>query len=68
MSSTAAGHGQPAAVRIRAEAGKRLHRRWRALDERGKRPTITAVAVARELAGWCWSLAVMELRPSPDRR
>ncbi len=53
--------GQPAAVRARAdEAAKRLYRRWRALDERGKRPTITAVAVARELAGWCWSLAVMD--------
>lgn len=53
--------GQPAAVRIRAdEASKRLYRRWRAFDQRGKRPTITAVAVARELAGWCWSLAIMD--------
>jgi hypothetical protein len=23
------------------------------------------VAIARELAGWCWSLAVMDDRPSP---
>jgi hypothetical protein len=30
------------------------------LDARAKRPTISAVAVARELAGWCWSLAVMD--------
>jgi transposase len=53
--------GQPAAVRIRAEeAGKRLYRRWHAFDQRGKRSTITAVAVARELAGWCWSLAIMD--------
>jgi hypothetical protein len=29
-------------------------------DERGKRSTVAAVAVARELAGWCWSLAVMD--------
>lgn len=53
--------GQPAAVRERAEAaGRRLQRRWRSFDARGKRPTVAAVAVARELAGWCWSLAVMD--------
>jgi transposase len=49
-------------VRARAEAaGVRLHRRWVNLESRrGLRSTIVAVAVARELAGWCWSLAVME--------
>ena len=53
--------GQPAAVRVRAEAaGRRLHHRWQSFDRRGKRSTVAAVAVARELAGWCWSLAVME--------
>jgi transposase len=26
---------------------------------RKKRPVIANVAIARELAGWCWSLAVM---------
>jgi transposase len=53
--------GQPPAVRERAELGnRRLHRRWMRLDARAKRPTISAVAVARELAGWCWSLAVMD--------
>jgi transposase len=53
--------GQQAAVRERADHGNhRLHRRWRGLDQRGKRPTVSAVAVARELAGWCWSLAVMD--------
>jgi transposase len=53
--------GQPAAVRERAERGNhRLHHRWRRLDARGKRSTISVVAVARELAGWCWSLAVMD--------
>ena len=51
----------PPAVRARArQADARLHRRWTALQARNKRPTIIAVAVARELAGWCWSLAVME--------
>jgi transposase len=53
--------GQPALVRARAEAaGRRLRRRWAAFDVRGKRSTVAAVAVARELAGWCWSLAVMD--------
>ncbi len=49
-------------VRARAEAaGVRLHRRWASLEaRRGLRSTIVAVAVARELAGWCWSLAVMD--------
>jgi transposase len=51
---------QPAAVRERAErANRRLHQRWVAFDARNKRSTISCVAVARELAGWSWSLAVM---------
>lgn len=53
--------GQPAAVRARADASaRRLHLRWHALEGRGKRRTIVAVAVARELAGHCWALATME--------
>lgn len=53
--------GLPAPVRERAAlAERRLHCRWRSFDARGKRSTVTAVAVARELAGWCWSLAVMD--------
>jgi hypothetical protein len=53
--------GQPAAVRERADRGnRRLHQRWCRLDARAKRSTISVVAVARELAGWCWSLAVLE--------
>jgi transposase len=52
--------GQSAAVRQRADQGnRRLHRRWTHMEGRGKRSTITCVAIARELAGWCWSLAVM---------
>lgn len=47
-------------ARARA-AERRLHRRWRHLAERRKlRSTLVATAVARELAGWCWSLAVMD--------
>lgn len=51
--------GQPAhVVAIAWQAQQRLHHVWRRLDgERGKRRTIVAVAVARELAGFCWALA-----------
>jgi transposase len=50
----------PAAARARAHAGnQRLHARWVNLNLRKKRPVIANVAVARELAGWCWSLAVL---------
>jgi len=52
--------GQPAAVRARADrSARRLHQRWQTLEDRGKRRTIVAVAVARELAGHCWALATM---------
>lgn len=45
-------------VAISWQAQRRLHGVWRRLaDERGKRRTIVAVAVARELAGFCWALA-----------
>ena len=48
------------AVRARAQAAdRRLHQRWQSMQARKKRSTVIAVAVARELAGWCWSLAVM---------
>jgi transposase len=51
----------PAAARQRGDAGnRRLHERWLAFNLRKKRPVIANVAVARELAGWCWSLAVMD--------
>jgi transposase len=53
--------GQPAAVRSQADqSARRLYQRWHALERRGKRRTIVAVAVARELAGHCWALATME--------
>jgi transposase len=28
--------------------------------DRRKRTTVADVAIARELAGWCWSLAVLD--------
>jgi transposase len=53
--------GQPAIVCAEADAvSRRLHRRWWDLERRGKRRTIVAVAVARELAGHCWKLATIE--------
>jgi transposase len=49
------------AARIRGDEGnRRLHQRWVKLIDRRKRGAIANVAIARELAGWCWSLAVME--------
>jgi transposase len=51
----------PAPARQRGDAGnRRLHERWVTFNLRKKRPVIANVAIARELAGWCWSLAVMD--------
>jgi transposase len=51
----------PPAARARGDAGnRRLHERWVAFNLRRKRGVVANVAVARELAGWCWSLAVMD--------
>jgi transposase len=49
------------AARARGDAGnRRLHQRWVRFIDRRKRPVVANVAIARELAGWCWSLAVLE--------
>jgi len=45
--------------RVRVAANRRLHTRWAGFDARHKSPVIANVAIARELAGWCWSLAIM---------
>jgi transposase len=51
----------PAAARARGDEGnRRLHQRWVKFIERRKKSTIANVAIARELAGWCWSLAILE--------
>jgi transposase len=51
----------PAAARVRAHKGnQRLHHRWASYDARSKRAVVANTAIARELAGWCWSLAVMD--------
>ena len=46
----------PVVARLRGHEGnRRLHQRWETFDERKKKPVIANVAIARELAGWCWS-------------
>ncbi len=53
--------GQPAAaVAASWSAQRRLHRSWARLKGKGKPPVVVAVAVARELAGFCWAIATME--------
>jgi transposase len=50
----------PAAARIRAHEGnQRLHHRWSVYSQRKKKHTVATTAIARELAGWCWSLATL---------
>ena len=49
------------AARVRGQAAnRRLHNRWVHFDQRNKRPVVANAAIARELAGWCWSLAVID--------
>ena len=49
----------PAAARDRGDQGnRRLHHRWVQFLTRRKRHTVATIA--RELAGWCWSLAVLD--------
>lgn len=48
------------AARARGQQGnRRLHERWRHFEARRKTSSVANTAVARELAGWCWSLAVL---------
>jgi transposase len=49
------------AARARGDEGnRRLHHRWNTMRDRHKRHVVANIAIARELAGWCWSLAVLE--------
>lgn len=51
----------PAQVAARGDAGnRRLHHKWNTLTAHKKKHTVACTAIARELAGWCWSLAVMD--------
>jgi transposase len=37
-----------------------MNTRWAGFDARKKRPVVANAATACELAGWCWSLAVLD--------
>jgi transposase len=50
----------PAARARGHAANRRLHARWIRFDERRKRSVVANAAIARELAGWCWSLAILD--------
>lgn len=50
----------PAAVAIAWRAQQRLHRTHRRLNERNKRPGVRTIAVARELAGFCWAIKMVD--------
>jgi transposase len=51
----------PHVLALSWKAQQRPHARWQRLDsERGKRRTVVAVAVARELAGFCWAIATAD--------
>jgi transposase len=53
--------GRAAAARARGQSvNRRLHARWVYFDERKKRSVVANAAIACELAGWCWSLAVLD--------
>ena len=56
-----------AVIAIAWKDQQRLHWIWRRLDtQRGKRRTVVAVAVARQLAGFCWAIANHN-EHAPDR-
>ena len=50
----------PEAIAIAWSAQRRLHRTWARMEVRAKRRTITAVAAARELSGFCWAITQIE--------
>jgi transposase len=54
------------ASRVRRHQGNYgLHRKWEQFEALRKRRVIANIAVARELAGWCWSLAAPVQREQP---
>jgi transposase len=55
-------HGQdPRVIEIAWRAQRRLHQRWQHLHhQRGKPSGVVAIAVARELAAFCWEAATLD--------
>lgn len=50
----------PRAIDAAWRCQRRLYKRWQRLDtQRGKRRTLVAVAIARELSTYCWELATL---------
>jgi hypothetical protein len=49
------------AARARGDQGnRRLHARWVTFIDRKRTHNVANTAIAREPAGWCWSLATLE--------
>lgn len=60
-----AGHNP--ALKARGHAGNRcLHQQWCRVNERKKNHVVANVAIGRELAGWCWSLATWSSHEDDD--
>jgi transposase len=56
----------PQIINISWRAQRRLNARWRQLKDARRKPNgIVAVAIARELIGYCWEIATWT--PHPDR-
>ena len=56
----------PEVINIAWRAQRRLNARWRQLKDARKKPNgIIAVAIARELAGFCWEIATWSPHPDP---
>ena len=51
---------EPKIVALSWKTQRRLHHVWHRMEHRGKRRTIVAVAVARQLAGFCWAVATTD--------
>jgi transposase len=48
-------------INIAWRAQRRLHGRWRQLKHARRKPNgVVAVAIARELAGFCWEIALAD--------
>lgn len=59
------GHA-PEIINISWKAQRRLNARWRQLkDSRRKPGGVVAVAIARELAAYCWEIATCPVNPPP---
>ena len=59
------GHA-PEIINISWRAQRRLNARWRQLKDTRRKPgQIVAVAIARELAAYCWEIATCTTQPDP---